>query len=121
MGEAVSLPEQDFTAQSLDNLRQLLDSKASLIKKALGISALPTLVHTDSIVFPWLENGVDTKAAKRFITSLPPLAKWRKHKRTSVRWNVPWKTRSTLFDAFCSDLGSSGTSTAMNGKCPSQG
>ena len=52
MGEAVSLPEQDFTAQSLDSLRQLLDSKASLIKKALGISALPTLVHTYSIVFP---------------------------------------------------------------------
>ena len=39
-----------------DNITKLLEAKGSLIKKALGVSALPVKVGKDSLSFPWLTN-----------------------------------------------------------------
>lgn len=46
-GLVVSMPLEDFTEASLDNLRKLVDSKQNLIKKALGTEALPIEVYFD--------------------------------------------------------------------------
>jgi hypothetical protein len=74
----VSMPLDGFTKGSLDNLRKLVDSKQSLIKKALGAEALPITVTEDRVSFPWFSGTFDsdtTQAYIQFITSLCATAK----------------------------------------------
>lgn len=60
----VTYPRSDFSSQDLDNLRQLVGSKAVLIMKSLGVDALPIEVSKDIVMFPWLPETVDGKTAK---------------------------------------------------------
>jgi hypothetical protein len=74
----VSLPLDGFTESSLDNLRRLVDSKQSLIKKALGAEELPIEVTEDRVSFPWFSGTFDpdtTQAYIQFIVSLCAMAK----------------------------------------------
>lgn len=77
-GLVVSMPLDGFTESALDNLRKLVDSKQSLIKKALGTDALPIEVTDDRVSFPWFHGALDpdsTQAYIHFITSLCAMAK----------------------------------------------
>ena len=49
----ISYPRKDITDAALENLRLLVASKESLIKKALGADALPIEVTDDVVSFPW--------------------------------------------------------------------
>ena len=63
---------------SLDNLRKLVDSKATLIKKALAVEALPIEVNDDRVSFPWfseMPESEDTQAYMALITALCEMAK----------------------------------------------
>jgi hypothetical protein len=74
----VSLPMDGFTESSLDNLRKLVDSKQSLIKKALGTEELLIEVTEDRVSFPWFSGTFDpdtTQAYIQFIVSLCAMAK----------------------------------------------
>ena len=77
-GLVVSMPLDGFTESALDNLRKLVDSKQSLIKKALGTDNLPIEVTEGRISFPWFHGTLDpncTQAYIHFITSLCTMAK----------------------------------------------
>lgn len=77
-GLVVSMPLDGFTENALDNLRKLVDSKQSLIKKALGTDDLPIEVTDDRVSFPWFHGTLDpdsTQAYIHFITSLCAMAK----------------------------------------------
>ena len=49
----LSYPRKDISDAALENLRLLVASKESLIKKALGADALPIEVTDDVVSFPW--------------------------------------------------------------------
>lgn len=49
----ISYPRKDISDAALDNLRLLVESKETLIKKALGAAALPIEVSKDKVSFPW--------------------------------------------------------------------
>ena len=77
-GLVVSMPLDGFTGIALDNLRKLVGSKQSLIKKALGADDLPIEVTDDRVSFPWFHGTFDadtTQAYLHFITSLCAMAK----------------------------------------------
>ena len=74
----VSLPSDGFTDSAIDNLQKLVDSKASLMRKALGADRLDIEVTEDRISFPWwdtLPEPEDTQAYTGFITALCNMAK----------------------------------------------
>jgi hypothetical protein len=50
---AVSIPRSYFTETALSNLRKIMDSKAALLKKALGTDRLDIIETDDEIQFPW--------------------------------------------------------------------
>lgn len=50
----------------LGNLTNLLEAKGSLIKKALGINALPIEVGEDTISFPWFSMSPDLDTSKAY-------------------------------------------------------
>ncbi len=54
-GDSLSLsyPRKDISDAALENLRLLVASKESLIKKALGTDALPIEVTDEAVSFPW--------------------------------------------------------------------
>ena len=79
--------ELPFERSSFENLKRLLKAKESLIKKALGISALPVEMNEGTVRFPWFENSElepDTiKAYTHFISALCAMAQ--KQSRVTVK------------------------------------
>ena len=77
-GLVISMPMDGFSEVALDNLRKLVDSKATLIKKALAVEALPIEVTDDRVSFPWfseMPEPEDTQAYMALITALCEMAK----------------------------------------------
>lgn len=74
----LTMPREDFSGRTIENLEKLLASKASLIKKALD-SETPIIVLTeDRVVFPWFKRQLDadeSMAVMKFISELCRMAK----------------------------------------------
>ena len=61
---AIELPRDDMTPTAMENLRCLVASKATLLKKALSTDSLPITEHPDRIEFMWFRPSDDqTKIA----------------------------------------------------------
>lgn len=77
-GLTISMPWEGFDSASWQNLKNLVSSKEGLIKKALGIDALPIMFKHEKISFPWFETQPDAdvaKAAMELIAALCRTAK----------------------------------------------
>lgn len=55
-GICIELPRVGIPDRALETLRQIVDSKATLIKKALGADRLDIEVTDDTIRFPWFAS-----------------------------------------------------------------
>lgn len=55
LGLTVSMPRTYFNDLALTKLKNLISSKQTLIKKALGIEELPIKVGDEKVSFPWFE------------------------------------------------------------------
>lgn len=62
---------------SLDNLKKLVESKATLLKAAFGIDELPIVVDEEKVEFPWFPepDAEVSAAAVIFISKLCEMAK----------------------------------------------
>jgi len=77
----ISYPRKDISDAALENLRLLVASKDSLIKKALGADALPIEVTDEAVSFPWFEGfpqPEEINAYARFTGKLIGMAKTQK-------------------------------------------
>ena len=80
-GLCVSIPRGWFTETTLENLKNLIDSKGNLIKKALGVTDLPILTTEEKVSFPWFTADLtpeEIKAYNNFICKLCEMAKTQK-------------------------------------------
>ncbi len=79
IGFTVSMPRKYFNDQALAKLKNLVASKQTLIKKALGITELPIKVGDEKVSFPWFEiKPADEDAVtaySHFIYALCEMAK----------------------------------------------
>jgi hypothetical protein len=81
IGLVIEMPRSSFTDTALDNLKRLVDSKDSLIKKALGAETLELEITDDKIRFPWFEGGTNAdsvKAYTHFVAALCEMARAQK-------------------------------------------
>ena len=77
-GLTISLPLDGFNPDSLDRLQKLIDSKATLIKKALGTDRLTLQASDGTVRFPWwdaIPEPEEAQAAAAFIAALCKMAK----------------------------------------------
>ena len=77
-GLTISLPMEGFTETSLENLRKLVEAKASLIKKALNADRLDIVTSETKISFPWfdvLPRPEETQDYTNFLAALCQMAK----------------------------------------------
>lgn len=79
MGLTVSMPRKYLNDQTLAKLKNLITSKQTLIKKALGIEVLPINAGEEKVSFPWFEvKPADEDAVtaySHFIYALCEMAK----------------------------------------------
>nr|WP_255575539.1 virulence protein [Caproiciproducens faecalis] len=81
IGLVIEIPRSSFTDTALENLKRLVESKDSLIKKALGTKMLELVITDDKVRFPWFEDGTDPDAVKaysHFVTALCEMARVQK-------------------------------------------
>ncbi len=74
----IQMPRSAFTNTALENLKGLVESKASLIKKALGTDSIPIIENEEIVTFPWFQgecSSDEVKAYTHFITALCEIAK----------------------------------------------
>lgn len=76
-GLTIGMPRSFFTDSALENLKKLVESKASLIKAAFEIDELPIIADEEKVEFPWFsEPDAETSAAAIvFISKLSEMAK----------------------------------------------
>jgi hypothetical protein len=66
---------------ALENLKRLVISKSSLIKKALGTDCTPIITDEETINFPWFQGELtsdEVKSYTHFVTALCEMAKTQK-------------------------------------------
>jgi hypothetical protein len=74
----IQLPREGFDAHTLRNLRDLISSKETLIKKAIGADSLESEVTDEAVGFPWFRADThpqDIAAYTKFIVAMRDLAK----------------------------------------------
>lgn len=77
-GICISMPRSLFTDSSMENLKALIAAKGNLIKKALGVEALPIEVTDEKVSFPWfpaVPTPEELKAYDTFICKLCEMAR----------------------------------------------
>ena len=78
---AIELPKDGMTPTAMENLRRLVASKATLLKKALGTDKLPITEHPDRIEFGWFhptDDQAEIAAYYNLVRSLCELARTQK-------------------------------------------
>lgn len=82
LGFTVSMPRKYFNDQALTNLKNLVESKQTLIKNALGITELPIRVDEEKVSFPWFEIlPVDENAVTAYTHFIYALCEMAKNQR----------------------------------------
>ena len=85
-GLCIELPLKDTTEAAIDNLRRMVDSKATLIKKALGADSLESEITEERIRFPWFDRIPEPEvisATAHFLGHMLDAAK--SHKRVTAK------------------------------------
>ena len=77
----IEMPMAGFTPEKLENLRKLVDSKASLIKKALGVDELPIITtEAGTVGFPWFRPDLDSESITAYSQFVAALCKTAREK-----------------------------------------
>ena len=104
-GLTIAMNGAGFDETAWQNLKNLVDSKAGLIKKALGIDTLPMKFTPEKISFPWFEHqpeADDVQAYMEFISKLCKAAKTQKRVTAKER---PVPNEKYAFRCFLLRLG----------------
>ncbi|OPJ65175.1 virulence protein [Clostridium oryzae] len=74
----IQMPRADFTDTAIENLKGLVESKATLIKKAIDTDSIPIIVNEEFVAFPWFQgecSSEEVKAYTHFVMALCEMAK----------------------------------------------
>ena len=72
----IEVPREGFTEESITNLQKIIDSKASLLRKALGTDDLSVQISEDRLAFPWfhIKDPASTSAYTHLVSALCQMA-----------------------------------------------
>ena len=76
-GLTVAVPRDSLSDAAIENLQRIVESKAALIKKALGSDSLPIEVTDEKVSFPWFTqmDGDSAKAYMHLVSALCEMAR----------------------------------------------
>ena len=81
----IEVPLDGFTEESIINLQKIIDSKASLLRKALGTDDLSVQISEDRLAFSWfhIKDPASTSAYAHLVSALCQMAQ--KAKRVTAK------------------------------------
>lgn len=101
----IEIPKEGFTDEAMTNLENLLKGKGELIKKSLGIEALPLVQSDETISFPWFKTDAEPEAIQaytQFIVAICAMAKTQKRISSTAK---PVDNEKYAFRCFLLRLG----------------
>lgn len=106
----ISLPRARFSEAAIQNLKDLISGKGTLMKRAFQVDELPLKVTEEQVIFPWFRLGTadETEAYMAFIQALGEMAIDRK--RISAK-EKPITNEKYEFRCFLLRLGMIGDDT----------
>ncbi len=104
-GLTVSLPEDGFTEASLDNLRKLVEAKASLMWKALGADRLDVMVADGKVSFPWWDRMPEPEVTQAYMSFLAALCAMAKEAKRVLAKEADVESEKYAFRCFLLRLG----------------
>lgn len=104
-GLTVSLPEDGFTEASLENLRKLVEAKASLMRKALGVDRLGIAVTDSKVSFPWWGRMPEPEEAQAYMSFLAALCAMAKEAKRVLAKEAEVESEKYAFRCFLLRLG----------------
>ena len=121
--EEVDIPEQEYRntaaadepvgltvtvpldAVSVENLTKILEAKGSLIKKALGIDALPVEVGDTAVSFPWFSEAPEADESKAYTDLISALCKMSREQKRITATEKAVDNEKYAFRCFLLRLG----------------
>ena len=106
-GISIQIPWSQVSETGLENLFAILDSKGALIKKALGVDALPVNLIEDRLDFPWFPTDCepeDLHTYMEFVTALCNMANKQKRVNSKAK-DEPAENEKYAFRCFLLRLG----------------
>lgn len=104
-GLTVSLPEGGFDPNALDRLQKLVDSKAGLIRKALGADRLTIRVRNGAVEFPWWDRMPQPEETQAYIALIAALGKMAKEAKRVTATEKEVESEKYAFRGFLLRLG----------------
>ena len=104
-GLTVSLPEEGFTEATLENLRKLVNAKASLMRKALGADRLDVTVADGKVSFPWWDRMPEPEEAQAYMSFLAALCAMAKEAKRVLAKEAEVESEKYAFRCFLLRLG----------------
>ena len=90
---------------AVGNLTRLLEVKGSLIKKALGINALPISIEEDTISFPWFEELPGSDEVKAYTHLIAALCEMSRNQKRITATEKAVDNEKHAFRCFLLRLG----------------
>jgi len=102
---AIEMPKDGMTPTALENLRRLVASKATLLKKALGTDSLPITEHTDRIEFGWFRPTDEQAEIGAYYQLVQRLCEMAKTQKRVIATEQPVENEKYAFRCFLLRLG----------------
>lgn len=101
----VSLPLDGFNPDSLDRLVKLVDSKATLIRKALGADRLTIRTTDDKVEFPWWDRMPEPDEVQAYLSFIAALCAMAKEAKRVMATEKEVESEKYTFRCFLLRLG----------------
>ena len=101
----ISFPKDDFTEGSIENLRKLVESKATLIKKALGADRITIDTDGDHVSFPWWDRQPEYEETQSYMAFLAALCRMAKEDKRVTAKETEVESEKYAFRCFLLRLG----------------
>jgi len=102
---AIELPKDGMTPTAIENLRRLVASKATLLKKALGTDSLPIAEHSDRIEFGWFRTTDDQAEIAAYYNLVRNLCKLARTQKRVIATEQETDNEKYAFRCFLLRLG----------------
>lgn len=104
-GICISMPRSLFTDANLENLKNIITAKRSLICKALGTGDLPLEITDTKVSFPWFPGQPDADSVKAYDTFICKLCEMARNMKRSSATEKPVDNDKYAFRCFLLRLG----------------
>lgn len=100
----IEMPREYYTDAALENLKKIIKSKETLIKKAIGADSLPIEVTEEKVIFPWF-TGLEPEALHAYAAFIHKLSRMAKEATRVTAAEKETENEKYAFRCFLLRLG----------------